>query len=261
MARYQITLAYDGTDYSGFQRQARNKKSRTVQGSVENALRQIGWQGVSILAAGRTDAGVHAAGQVIAFDLDWGHGEDDLRAALNANLPFDVAAQSVYQARPDFHPRYDALARRYRYQIFCRLARDPLQERYAWRIWPAVDLERLQAAVIDLTGVHDFTAFGTPPRPGGTTVRQVFEAFWKAQKDDFDGDRITFEITANAFLFRMVRKLVGFQVQIGQGELEIDSLRQCLISGSKELVKKIAPAHGLNLIEVVYPTAGSPEDC
>jgi tRNA pseudouridine38-40 synthase len=260
MARYQITLAYDGTNFSGFQRQARNKKSRTVQGSVEDALRHMGWQGGSILAAGRTDAGVHASGQVIAFDLDWGHGEDDLRAALNAHLPFDVAAQSVFQARPDFHPRYDALSRRYRYQIFCRPTRDPLRERYAWRVWPAIDLERLQSEAVHLPGVHDFSAFGTPPRSGGTTIRQVLEACWKAQKDDIGGNQITFEIAANAFLFRMVRRLVGFQVRIGQGKLDGDSVRQRLNPGSKELVRNLAPAYGLNLIEVVYPEPGYFED-
>ena len=112
MARYQIILAYDGTGFSGFQRQAQGKKSRTVQAAVETASRQIGWQGSSIQAAGRTDAGVHAAGQVIAFDLNWTHGEQALLAALNANLPPDVAAQAAYECRADFHPRYAALTRK-----------------------------------------------------------------------------------------------------------------------------------------------------
>ena len=144
MARYQVILVYDGTEFFGFQRQARE---RTVQGIVEDALRQIGWHGRTILAAGRTDTGVHASGQVIAFDLDWAHSTDDLRNGLNANLPADVAVHQVILGRPDFHPRYDAIARRYRYQIYCQSHRDPLRERYAWRVWPALRCEELQQAV------------------------------------------------------------------------------------------------------------------
>jgi tRNA pseudouridine38-40 synthase len=248
MARYQIILAYDGTGFSGFQRQAQGKKSRTVQAAVETALRQIGWQGSSILAAGRTDAGVHAAGQVIAFDLDWTHGEQALLAALNANLPPDVAAQAAYERRADFHPRYAALTRKYRYRIFCQPIRNPLRERYAWRVWPVPDLERLQAAAKELIGRHDFAAFGSPLRAGGITIRQVLEAGWQAQADE-----LVFEVAANAFLFRMVRHLVGFQVSIGQGKLEVSTVSQCLRSGSRVLAKFLAPAQGLSLVQVTYP--------
>ncbi len=248
MARYQVILAYDGTNFVGFQRQAQGKKSRTVQAVIETALRQIGWQGASILAAGRTDTGVHAAGQVVAFDLEWLHGEQALLAALNANLPPDVAAQVAFERRVDFHPRYDALARSYRYRIFCRPLRDPLHERYAWRVWPAPELERLQACAQELVGSHDFAAFGSSPHPGGATMRQVLEAGWRAQADEF-----IFEITANAFLYRMVRHLVGLQVSIGQGALEIVVINRCFQSGSRELVKTLAPAQGLSLVQVIYP--------
>ena len=248
MAHYQIILAYDGTEFLGFQRQAQGKKSRTVQATIEIALRQIGWQGKAILAAGRTDTGVHAAGQVVAFDLEWSHGEQALLAALNANLPPDVAAQAAFERRVDFHPRYDALSRSYRYRIYCRSLRDPLRERYAWRVWPTPELERLQASATELVGSHDFAAFGSPPRPGGATLRQVLEAGWREQADE-----LSFEITANAFLFRMVRHLVGLQVRIGQGALELSVINQCFQSGSRELAKDLAPAKGLSLVQVVYP--------
>jgi tRNA pseudouridine38-40 synthase len=248
MARYQVILAYDGTAFFGFQRQVQGKKSRTVQAVIETALRQIGWQGETILAAGRTDAGVHAAGQVVAFDLDWLHGEQALLAALNANLPPDVAVQAVLERRADFHPRYDALRRSYRYRILCSPLRDPLRERYAWRVWPAPELQRLQASAKELLGSHDFAAFGSPSHLGGATVRQVFEAGWRTQADEF-----TFEITANAFLFRMVRHLVGLQVSIGQGMLDVAVINQCFQSGSRELAKVLAPAQGLSLVQVVYP--------
>lgn len=254
MERYQVILAYDGTEFSGFQRQASGNKTgdlyrrRTVQGTLETALRKIGWQGRSILQAGRTDAGVHASGQVATFDLDWRHSEADLQAALNANLPPDMAVQAVRQVQADFHPRYDALSRCYRYQIFCQPVRDPLRERYAWRVWPVVSLDRLQQAAAFLVGTHDFAAFGTPPRAGGVTIRQVFQAGWQQQKDS-----LIFEIRANAFLYHMARRLVGFQVKIGQGQKEPEAVNQCLEDRSGTLVKEMAPAQGLFLIEVLYP--------
>ena len=165
MARYQIILAYDGTDFLGSQRQA---GSRTVQSELEKALRKLGWDGQTVYLAGRTDTGTHASGQVAAFDLDWGHGLEKLQDALNAHLPRDMAVREVKAAADDFHPRFDATSRRYRYRLFCASVRDPLRERYAWRVWPAVaDLSPLADIWL---GKHDFAAFGTPPRAGGSTV-------------------------------------------------------------------------------------------
>jgi tRNA pseudouridine38-40 synthase len=248
MARYQVILAYDGAEFFGFQRQARGQKQRTVQAVVEAALRQLGWQGNTVLASGRTDTGVHASGQVVAFDLDWAHSPEALRSALNAHLPPDAAVQSARQAAPDFHPRYAALARRYRYRLFCQPVRNPLRERYAWRVWPAVDLERMRQASLDLPGTHDFAAYGTPPRTGGSTVRTVLSAEWTSVPPD----ELAFEIVANAFLFRMVRRLVGFLVAIGRGRQPPEALLECLESGSQALVQSLAPPHGLMLVEVVY---------
>ncbi|HZW05020.1 MAG TPA: tRNA pseudouridine synthase A, partial [Anaerolineaceae bacterium] len=122
MERYQVILAYDGTEFQGFQRQT---GTRTVQSEIETALRRLGWQGRSILSAGRTDTGVHAAGQVIAFDLDWTHSPETLGRAMNAFLPSDVAVKAVRATAPDFHPRFDAVARCYHYRIYCQPARDP----------------------------------------------------------------------------------------------------------------------------------------
>lgn len=252
MARYQVILAYDGTDFDGFQRQAKGIKNRTVQGEIEDALRRIGWQGASILSAGRTDAGVHASAQVAAFDFEWKHNSQDLLAALNANLPGDIAARQVCETREDFHPRYDALARRYRYRIFCDPLRDPLRERYAWRVWPVMDLEQLQRASKLLLGRHDFGAFGSPPRPQGTTVRCIYQAGWTTNVASEGHTGFVFEVVGNAFLYRMVRRLVSLQVQIGQGVLRIERLAYCLESGEKNLVRTLAPPQGLSLDEVIY---------
>jgi tRNA pseudouridine38-40 synthase len=247
MARYQMILAYDGTEYSGFQRQARKSKGRTIQAEVERALQAIGWIGKSILAAGRTDAGVHAVGQVVAFDLEWVHSDINLLAAINANLPCNIAAQKILQAKGDFHPRYDAIWRRYRYSLFYSPVRNPTRERYAWRIWPAVDLDQLELAASRLVGERDFRAFGTAPHPGGPTTRNVMDAHWESGHEGCD-----FEITANAFLFRMVRRIVSLLVNIGQGLMEVQMVDFYLQSESAKYVKSLAPAHGLSLVEVGY---------
>lgn len=248
MARYQVILSYDGTGFCGFQRQDRDRGRRSIQLEFEEGLRRIGWQGKSTLAAGRTDAGVHAKGQVIAFDFEWRHSPQVLRLALNANLPPSLSVGAVAQVRANFHPRYDALYRSYQYRIFCQEIRDPLRERFAWRIWPPVDDQLLAAAAAALIGTYDFSAFGTPPRTGGSTIRQVFHSTWRKEADGW-----IFEIQANAFLYHMVRRLVGFQVALSQGNHTLEDLSSSLLGGNQELVRELAPAHGLCLVEVGYP--------
>jgi tRNA pseudouridine38-40 synthase len=245
MAHYKAILAYDGTNFQGFQRQA---KGRTVQGSVEAALTSIEWQDSGVSAAGRTDTGVHATGQVIAFEFGWKHSTEALRNALNANLPPDVAVQSVEVTESGFHPRHSAIARRYQFSIFCDQIRNPLRERYAWRIWPEVSLDLLKEAASQLVGTHDFSAFGAPHQPGGSTIRQIFEADWQADRADF-----VFEILGNAFLYHMVRRLVSCQVEIGQGKRNPEDISGLLSGDQKVLVQGLAPAQGLVLSEVIYP--------
>jgi len=251
MVRYQIILAYDGSLFKGFQRQA---KARTVQGELENVLRRLNWQGRAIMAAGRTDTGAHAARQVVAFDRDWSHPIGELQQALNGLLPADIAVMAVSPVNAQFHPRYHAAWRRYRYQIYCQPVRHPLLDRYAWQIWPAAELPRLQEAASLLIGTHDFAAFGTPPRPASSTVRTVFQAGWWEETP-----HLVFEITAQAFLYHMVRRLVHMQVQVGQARLEPDNIRQILnmpqaLPGKGSLLRHgLAPACGLTLVDVGYP--------
>jgi len=220
----------------------------SVQGEVEAALKQLGWQGRTILASGRTDSGVHASGQVIAFDLQWNHAAQDLQAALNAHLPADIAARAVAEASPQFHPRYDAVTRRYAYRIFCQPARDPLQERYAWRVWPAAELEPMQAAAQLFLGKHDFSAFGTPLRSGGSTVRTVRAAEWRSEAGG-----MLFQVSADAFLYHMVRRMVYVLVQVGQGRQEASFVETALARPNPAQALGLAPASGLTLVEVVYP--------
>ncbi len=249
MARYQIILAYDGTGFLGSQRQA---SSRTVQSELEKALRRLGWHGQTVYLAGRTDTGTHASGQVASFDLDWSHSLEKLQDALNAHLPGDMAVKKVAAAADNFHPRFDATSRRYRYRLFCAKVRDPLRERYAWRVWPAVE-DMMPMANIWL-GSHDFAAFGSSPRSGGSTVRTVMSASWQHQADEW-----IFDIRADAFLYRMVRRLVHTQVAVGQARLSANMLSQALDDQPEirqeaqiQIPAGLAPACGLTLVEVRY---------
>ena len=244
MERYQIILAYDGTDFFGSQRQAKSR--RTVQGELEEALRKMGWAESSVLMAGRTDAGVHASGQVAAFDLDWKHSLDALRNALNANLPADMSIGQVQIAPAKFHPRFDATARLYRYRLFCQRDRDPLRERYAWRVFPDVEGEILHSLAAMLPGKHDFSAFGSPPRAGGSTERHLMRASWQKQEDEW-----IFEVQANAFLYHMVRRLVLTQVVIAQKQIPAEKFARALAE-QVEVTSGIAPPNGLTLVEVSY---------
>ena len=255
MARYQVILAYDGTLFEGSQRQV---NSRTVQGELEKALRKVGWSGTSVLIAGRTDTGVHATGQVAAFDLDWSHADGELVNALNAYLPADAAVREARIARDDFHPRFDAASRRYRYRLFCQPVRDPLREKLAWRTWPAVDGECLVQTAALLMGTHDFAAFGSPTTPKGTTVRTVIKAEWQS----VSADEWQFEVQADAFLYRMVRRLVFVQVAVAQGRSSVEAMARSLAEqaqgpGKADLPSGLAPAHGLTLVEVTYGSPGS----
>jgi tRNA pseudouridine38-40 synthase len=247
MARYKLIIEYDGTDFLGFQRQA---VGRTVQSELEAALHRIGWLGKAVLGAGRTDTGVHASGQVIAFDLDWKHGEGDLLRALNANLPPDIAAKSGVECASDFHPRFAARGRRYRYTIYNAPVRSPLVAHSAWHVWPSVlNLEAMQVASRQLLGRHDFAAFGADPDDGKNTIRTVELVEWSAV---LPGTFVYFDIQANAFLYRMVRSLVGALKCVGTGELTVEAFGAIFRSRDRSQCPPLAPPQGLCLMEVLY---------
>ena len=245
MELYKSIIAYDGTEFRGFQRQAQG--IRTVQAVVEDALRNVGWQERSIKAAGRTDAGVHARGQVIAFELAWRHEATRLTQALNANLPSDVAVRLTTVAPPGFHPRFSARRRCYRYTLITSPIREPLGERYAWRIWPEPKLEAMEAIAATLVGRRDFAAFGRAPIPDGHTVRQVFRAQWRQELKI-----LIFEIEADAFLFRMVRRLVAAMIGVGVGRLSAHDFQALLDDPELRWEGPVAAAQGLCLESVSY---------
>ncbi len=245
MADYKSIVAYDGTEFEGFQRQSNGR--RTVQGELENALRHLGWVENSLRAAGRTDSGVHARGQVIAFGLTWKHGPLRLTRALNSALPSDLVVRSTERVWDGFHPRYAALSRCYVYQLYSEATRDPLRDRRAWRVWPAPDMERMRLASGALVGRHDFGAFGSPPGGGDNTVRRVIRTDWS----DGEGG-LAFRIEGDAFLFRMVRRIVSAIVAVGQGKASLEVIDGLLEHPGQRWHLGLAPARGLCLERVTF---------
>ena len=252
MALYKLTLAYDGSGFAGSQRQAPTK-TRTVQGELEKALRKLGWTGRSVILSGRTDTGVHATGQVASADLDWSHTESAFVRALNSALPSDMAVWSATMVDDRFHPRFDATSRCYRYSLFCQPLRDPIRERYAWRVQPVINPDVLAKASKLFIGTHDFSACGSPTTPKGGSVRTVKNAKWT----QVAVDEWQFEVRADAFLYRMVRRMVFVQVCVAQGKFAAEAVANALagqVSGKTRsgLPSGLAPAHGLTLVEVTY---------
>ena len=249
VARYRAVLAYDGTRYYGFQRQAGD--TPTIQGAVESALARVTGQQVTITGAGRTDTGVHATGQVIAFDVAWRHTAYDLWRALNANLPDDVALQTLDVADPAFHPRFDARSRAYIYHLYVAPVRQPLLNGHAWHLAlrQPPDLAAMQAAASVLLGEHDFGAFGSPPQ-GENTVRRVFRSAITGEGGD--PPQVRYEVEANAFLYRMVRRLVNALVQVGTGRLTLDDFEVAFRAADAGWPNPPAPPQGLCLVKVSY---------
>jgi len=241
--RVRAVIVYDGTGYGGFQIQS---NAPTVQGELERALAGLTGEDVRIVAAGRTDAGVHAEGQTIAFETGWRHSLDELQRGMNALLPEQIAVSELAQAEAEFHPRYDARIRRYRYTIYRGLVRHPFHERYSVHIPGPLDLGAMARAAQSLVGSHDFLAFGSPPQ-GSNSVREVIRAEWSE-----DEPWLVFDIEANAFLYRMVRMLVGTLLRVGRRRLTPEEFEEILKGRDRRRAGPAAEAKGLSLTRVIY---------
>ncbi|MCY3867817.1 MAG: tRNA pseudouridine(38-40) synthase TruA [Chloroflexi bacterium] len=251
MRRYAAILAYDGTAYQGFQRQP--EPTPTIQAVVEKAISRVTAQPTRIVAAGRTDTGVHASGQVIAFDVEWKHGNDELLRAINSQLGADIALREIWR-QERFHPRFDALWRQYAYRIATPATRHPLLTRHVWQlIGESLDLERMNAAAAICLGEHDFAAFGRSPQEGSAnTMRQIYLSRWETESGVF-GKTLRYRIRGTAFLYHMVRRLVGVMAQVGQGLISPGEFEAILRSRDIARAKLLAPAKGLILEAVGYP--------
>ena len=241
--RLLAIVEYDGTDFNGFQLQ-RNK--RTVQGELERALHKITSEKIRVMGAGRTDTGVHASWQGAHFETTWDKSTAILQRALNAVLPNDISIRSLTQVPSDFSARYNATSRTYRYTILNQAIRSPLAARYALLVPEPLDVDAMNAAAWCLIGKKDFGAFGTPPR-GDNTVRVIYRA-----QVERHGERIEIEIEANAFLYRMVRRIVGTLLRVGKGTLSVAEFPQVI--ERKIRAGEAVPPQGLCLVQVKYET-------
>ncbi len=251
---FRATVQYDGTAYYGFQRQRRgpNREGASIQQELEEALARLAGHPVRVTGAGRTDTGVHALGQVVGFTIEWPEGRGDmaLLRALNGSLPPDIAICALAEAPPGFHPRFDARRRTYEYRVLNAPVRQPLLRQRAWHVAATLDEGRMNAAAALLVGARDFATFGRPP-VGDNTVREVYSAGWRGDEME-DGRLLIFRICANAFLFRMVRSLVGSLRKVGDGSWSVDDFAAALAACDRRQSASAAPAHGLYLVAVEY---------
>jgi tRNA pseudouridine38-40 synthase len=242
--RFAATVRYDGTEFSGSQLQP---GARTVQAELEKAALALFGAPVRVALAGRTDAGVHARGQVMAFSVDSALDEATVGRALNALLPADVAVASVRSVEPGFDPRRQALRRHYRYTIATGAVRDPLRRRTSWHVTGPLDLAAMAGAAGRLPGTRDFSACSGPIPEGRTAVRRVSRAEWSTEGCD-----IRFDIEGNAFLPQMVRRLTGAFVRVGRGAMTEEEFARRLDEALPGSIGPVAPPQGLVLVRVWY---------
>ena len=238
----KLVLEYEGTRYHGWQAQS---SAPTVEGALLDAIAGLTGESPVLTAAGRTDAGVHALGQVVNFRLARPFPIDQLPGALNARLPRDISIRRAEIVDDSFHARYSARARRYAYRIRQALPRGAYERQYAWGLRDSLDIRAMQAAAQKLEGTHDFRAFGRSPRPGGHTVRRVHDVTVSAL-----GEWVTIAVAADAFLYGMVRRIAGALVDVGRRRRGLDWIDELLNGSTTGL--RLAPPHGLVQIAVEY---------
>jgi len=242
---FKLTIEYDGSRFCGWQRQ---KNDRTVQGVIEAAIATMTGQTVTLMGSGRTDAGVHALGQVANFLCETELTAPIFERGLNSLLPEDVVIRSCLQVNESFHARFNVKSKIYQYRILNRDIPVAVGRQYGWFIRRKLDLETMGAAAGYIVGTHDFKAFEGTGSPRSSTIRQVIRAEWQEPEPD----HLIFRIEADGFLRYMVRNLVGTLVQVGQGHITPEDFRQILLSADRNQAGATAPPHGLFLMEVKY---------
>jgi tRNA pseudouridine38-40 synthase len=247
MSVVRLTLAYDGTSFRGW---ARQPGQRTIAGILETALQQVLGVIPRLSVAGRTDAGVHARGQVVSFDADL-YDLGRLQRQLNSMLGPEVVVTDARFAPSDFDARFSATAREYRYRIDTGPFADPFSARWVWHREGDLSVPRMRAAAAHLVGEHDFASFCRRPPDDSSTMRRL-----ERLAVSRDGDRVEISARANAFLHQMVRALVGTLVVVGAGRLEPDAMASILAARDRSSSPQMAPAHGLTLERVVYGRRG-----
>jgi tRNA pseudouridine38-40 synthase len=249
MITYRLTLAYDGTDFAGWQWQP---NTRTLQNELESALERITGQRPKCIASGRTDAGVHALGQVVSFESATRLTPPALTKALNAELPDDMLVFDVAHAPTGFNAQRDAVRKRYRYLIEDGRTRDLFSRRHLWHIYRRLDVAAMQAAATPLLGRHDFTSYETGGSSRLTTTRTIFDLLVERRQAELT-ERVVIEVQADGFLYNMVRNIVGTLVEVGKGKQPPTWPAEVLTLRDRNKAGMTAPAQGLFLVGVEYP--------
>ncbi|HEV2973306.1 MAG TPA: tRNA pseudouridine(38-40) synthase TruA [Pirellulales bacterium] len=263
MRTLKLTIAYDGTDFLGWQFQPGR---RTVQQTLQDVLGKITGETISVVASGRTDSGVHALGQAVSFETGSRLSDDVLARALNAELPDDMAVIAVERAPYDFHVIRDAARKRYRYVLQDGLVADVFSRRYAWHVFRPLDAGVMHRAAQALVGRHDFSSFETSGSERTTTVRTVFEltvarqAIQSGWRGGAGADEIHIEVAADGFLYNMVRNIVGTLVEVGRGVRDETWPAAVLAARDRRAAGPTAPPQGLFLVSVEFEGRGARDE-
>ncbi len=246
-ARIILIIEYDGTNYHGSQSQV---NAPTIQGEIEKALKKLTGERIRIKIASRTDAGVHARGQVVSLDSGAKLPLKSFIDGLNHYLPEDIAVKEAFKAELDFDVRRRAVSREYRYYIYNSPTRSPLKQGFSWRVAGKLDIAAMNRACAALIGRHDFASFVASEAVAKQkrTVRDIFKADITQ-----DGEMVVFSVTANSFLPHQVRNIIGSLVKVGQDKMTVREFKQMVESRTPGLAGPTAPAEGLCLVQVNYP--------
>jgi tRNA pseudouridine38-40 synthase len=242
---FKLTIEYDGSRYRGWQRQPNGP---SVQSTIEDALQRMTHQAITLIGSGRTDAGVHALGQVANFKCDTRIEPDAFQNGLNSILPDEIVIQACREVSAEFHSRFNAKSKQYRYHILNRPLPAAIGRQFAWWIRQPLDLEAMREATHYLLGEHDFKAFEGAGSPRSHTIRHIAQADLTRQP----GHIVRFDIEADGFLRYMVRNIVGTLVAVGRGKIDAPRFKAILLSKDRNMAAATAPPHGLFLVKVNY---------
>lgn len=247
---YKLLIQYDGTDFHGWQVQ---ENDRTIQGELERVLGMLEDEKVSVIGSGRTDAGVHAEGQVANVMIRRRFTPDKLRSAINGNLWRDIRILKAEKAPDDFHARFSAKRKTYIYRVVNAPVISPFWRRYAHHEHRPLDIARMTSAARYFLGEHDWTAFSSAHADGETRIRTIHDLTVESRWDDrAAASIIEFRVSANGFLRYMVRSMIGTLIEVGRGEKDSDTIQTAIVTGDRSLAGKTAPAQGLTLLKVEY---------
>lgn len=247
---YKLLIQYDGTDFHGWQVQ---NNDRTIQGELERVIGTLEDAEVKVVGSGRTDAGVHAEGQVANVFLNRPFTPEKLRSAINGNMWRDIRIMKAEKAPDDFHARFSAKRKTYLYRIVNAPVMSPFWRRFAHHESRPLDIGRMTEAARLLLGEHDWTAFASARSDGESRVRTILDCTVESRWDSrASAAVIEFSISANGFLRYMVRSIVGTVLEVGRGEKDFDTIQTAIVSGDRSLAGKTAPANGLTLMKVEY---------